>query len=136
MSCYTKKIVNKLTKVDCALKNFLQGKVQESFLLSSCNDLMRLGKYAGFWVNNYEILIKSFCCCQYGFSGNSSFIRGSMVKGVLLWRFSFVYDELWQCSEILISRCDSEYFSYRREETFNTFPTKLNPRTVVHNWWA
>ena len=37
-------------------------------------------------------------------------------------------------SEILISRCDSEDFSYYREETFNTFPTKLNPRTVVHNW--
>lgn len=23
-----------------------------------------------------------------------------------------------------------------REETFNNFPSKLNPRTVVHNWWG
>lgn len=30
----------------------------------------------------------------------------------------------------------SKDFSYLREETFNAFPTKLNPQTVVHNWWV
>lgn len=26
------------------------------------------------------------------------------------------------------------FYNLNREETFNTFPEKLNPRTVVHNW--
>lgn len=39
------------------------------------------------------------------------------------------------CFSILWNLCDRLKFSYLREETFNTFPTKLNPKTVVHNWW-